>query len=300
MKINAVSNAINYFSKKNIQNKANNVSFGAIYVDESVNLGEASESKFKNRFLKKDALLLNKIAQLYPNQDCFIKKGHDGYPALEFRERPPEVQPFNASIFKQYDISVNPDDPDYPCEPLLLYDDDEMNRLIGLPSFVSLNPSLAYTVQAGYELHKKLIAKKQQIMEVVGKTGGIEFGEKTLVQRAHEGIKGMEEAVKRYLLESAYLALSNRASSRQINESNYPKVQSRLDSERTLDLTTSLARQKELKQKIDSDLRQPENVDIEQKDICEYAMQLYPNYNDNVQANKMFLEYMTSNGIIIA
>lgn len=299
MKINAVTNAVNFFSKS-VSQKSKNPSFKSIYLDNRICIGEASIDKYKSKFLKSDALLLNKISQLYPNQDCFIKSGYAGYPCLEYREKPPEVQPFDATIYRRYEVSINPDDKDYPTEPMLLYDTNELNRIIGMPSFISLNPSLAYTVQAGYELHKRLIEKKIKIMEVVGKTDGVILGEKTLIQRAHEGIKETEEAVRRYLLESAYLALSKRASAKQLYESNYPKVQSRLDTERTLDLTTSYAKQQEIKRQIEQNLKNPQEVDIEKMDICDYAEHLYPNYNENIDANKLLMQYMLANGLIIA
>lgn len=293
MKINAISNAINSFStKKSVQQKNNSkqdVSFKGIYVEDIVNLGEVSEKTVPARFLKKDALLLNKIASAYPNQDCFIRKGYAGLPKLEYRERPPEVQTFSSGVFKQYTVAVDSTDRDYPCVPLLLDGNSNINSMIGVPSYISLNPSLAYTVKAGFELHKRLVDKKYQIMEAIGKTDSVNLGEKTLVQRAHDAIKDVEEAVKRYLLESAYLALSQRASASEIYASNYPKVQSALDEERKFDLTTSLAKQYEFQS----------NVQKEDVDICEFAMKKYPNYNENVKANEQLQAYMAANGLII-
>ena len=293
MKINAISSAINSFSKKSVpvpNNVSDNkVSFKGIYVEDIVNLGEVSEKTVPAKFLKKDALLLNKIASAYPNQDCFIRKGYAGLPKLEYRERPPEVQTFSTGVFKQYATAVDSTNEDYPCVPLILDGTSNINSMIGITSYISLNPSLPYTVKAGYELHKKLIEKKYQIMEAIGRTDSVNLGEKTLVQKAHEAIKDVEEAVKRYLLESAYLALSQRASASQIYASNYPKVQSALDAERKLDLTTSVAKQSELQAKITK----------EDVDICEFAMKKYPNYNENVKANEQLQAYMAANGLII-
>lgn len=292
MKINLISNANNSFSRKSVQTNShaqNKVSFKSIYVEDSVKLGEASQQSFPAKFLKKDALLLNKIASAYPNQDCFIRKGYAGLPKLEYREKPPEVQSFSKGVFGQYTTNVNPNDPDYPTVPLLLDGKSNVNSMIGIPSYISLNPSLPYTVKAGYELHKKLIQKKYQIMEAIGKTDGVVLGEQTLTQKAHEAIRDVEVAVKRYLLESAYLALGNRASASQLYASNYPKVQSALDAERTLDLTTSVAKQSELKKVM-------EDSDV---DICDFAIKKYPNYNENIKANETLEAYMAANGIII-
>ncbi len=297
MKIGSVSNFFNSFSEKKSNNNKrqqqqnkNNVSFKGIYVEDIVELGKVAEPKLPAKFLKKDALLLNEIAHDYPYQDCFIRKGYGRMPRLEYRETPPVVQNFTNSIFKQYRIDIDPEDEDYPCEPLLLYGDSPFNRMVGLTSFISLNPSLPYTVKVGYELHKKMMEKKQQIMEVIGRSDDVDLGPKRLIRMAHEAIADVEEAVKRYLLESAYLALTDRASASQIYASNYPKVQSRLDLKRTLDLKTSVAKFPK--------------VDIEelrkgQIDICEIAVQNYPNYNENKEVNKRLEEYMAKNAIVI-
>ena len=300
MKISAISNAINSFSKKYVPSQKNTVAFKGVYVEDIIDLGEVSADEEHTKFLKKDALLLNEISNLYPNQDCFIRRGHAGLPRLEYREKPPQVQSFTTNLFKQYNFSIDPDDENYPSEPLLLYGDNNLNRMIGMPSFISLNPSLPYTVQAGFELHKKLIEKKKQIMEIVGKTDSVALGEKTLIERAHEGISDVEEAVKRFLLESAYLALSQRASASQIYASNYPKVQAKMDAKRTLDLTTSLAKQNELKSSIDQSVKQTQDVDISKIDICDFALQQYPNYKENIEVNKKIQEYMSANGMIIS
>ena len=69
-------------------NKNPKVSFGAIYVEQNIDLGRTAESRFPPKFSKRDELLLNEIAQLYPNQDCFIRRGYCNFPRLEFREKP--------------------------------------------------------------------------------------------------------------------------------------------------------------------------------------------------------------------
>ncbi len=296
MKISAISNLFNAqinksHSKKAEQHNGNkkNVSFKSIYVEDIVDLGEVAEAGLPAKFLKKDALLLNEIAQDYPNQDCFIRKGYGGLPRLEYREKPPEVQNFTASIFKQYNVSIDPDNREYPCEPLLLYEDSNLNRMIGMTSFISLNPSLPYTVKAGYELHKKLLEKKYQIMEVIGRSDSVDLGEETLIEKAHKAIADVEEAVKRYLLEASYAALTDRASASQIYASNYPKVQSRLDAKRKLDLTTSTAKLPTIN---------PEDA-TKKIDICELAMKNYPDYQENKEVNKKLLDYMANHAIIL-
>lgn len=294
MKISAISNAYNSFTQNKInknknQNQKtsnpNNVSFKGVYVEDIVDLGDVAEPGFPAKFLKKDALLLNEIASYYPNQDCFIRKGYGGMPRLEFREKPPVVQNFSASVFKQYNIEIDPNDKNYPSVPLLLYGDSSLNRVIGMTSYISLNPSLPYTVKVGFELHKKLLEKKQQIMEVIGRSDSVDLGEENITEKAHAAIADIEEAVKRYLLETAYLALTDRASASQLYASNYPKVQSRLDAKRTLDITTSIAK-----------LPAPDPQD--KVDICEVAMKLYPDYQENKLANARLEEYMVNNAII--
>lgn len=294
MKISSISNIYNSFSQNKVNNQNNKQapkpSFKGIYVEDIVDLGSVAESNTPPKFLKKDALLLNEIAQEYPNQDCFIRKGRAGLPRLEFREKPPEVQLFTETIAKQYKTTIDPNDKDYPVEPLILYADSRLNRFIGMTSFISLNPSLPYTVKVGFELHKKLLEKKFQIMEVLGKGDNIDLGEESLTKKAHEAIEDVETAVTRYLLEASYAALTDRASASQIYASNYPKVQSRLDAKRKLDLVTSIAKRPEL------------NVEQMKKnkiDICELAMKNYPNMEENKQRIEELSEYMAQHGIII-
>lgn len=293
MKISSISNIYNSFSqnkKISTNNTASKPSFKGIYVEDIVDLGSVAESNTPPRFLKKDALLLNEIAQEYPNQDCFIRKGRAGLPRLEFREKPPEVQLFTETIAKQYKTTIDPNDKDYPVEPLILYADSRLNRFIGMTSFISLNPSLPYTVKVGFELHKKLLEKKFQIMEVLGKGDNVDLGEESLTKKAHEAIEDVETAVTRYLLEASYAALTDRASASQIYASNYPKVQSRLDAKRKLDLVTSIAKRPEL------DVEEMKKNKI---DICELAMKNYPNMEENKKRIDELSEYMAQHGIII-
>ena len=265
------------------------VSFKGVYVEDIVDLGKASQGALPAKFLQSDALLLNKIAQEYPNQDCFIRKGYAGHPYLEFREKPPEVQIFSSNLLNIYTASVNPNDKVYPCEPLLLYKDSRLNRFIGMTSFISTNPSLPYTIKVGFELHKKLLEKKKQIQEAIGKNDDINIGS-DMIKRAHSEIKETETAITRYLMECSNAALTDRATAQQIYSSNYPKIQTRLDAERTLDLTTSMAKRPKIN---------PQDFADNKVDICEEVNKLYPHYKEN--KNRIFeLEnYMAKNGIVL-
>lgn len=291
MKINTISSTINSFSNKSVQNpqKTKAPSFKSIYVEDVVDLGNVSEEHDSSTFLKRDALLLNKIASLYPNQDCFIRRGYGGRPRLEYREKPPEVQVFSANMFNQYNMKADPINRDYPCVPLILDDSSDLNRIIGLNSYISLNPSLAYTIKVGFELHKKLIEKKYEIMEAIGKTDRVSIGEETITEKARAAISSYEEAVKRHLLESAYLALSKRASAQQIYASNYPKVQSIMEADRMFDMTTSVAEQNRLSK----------GSPIEDIDICDFAIRKYPDDTDNIKKNNQLRNYMIENNLVL-
>lgn len=303
MNISTVSNTVRTFPKKAIntnthaENKPNNVSFKGIFLESITDVGNEKEGIYPARFQKKDALLLNKIAQAYPNQDCFIRKGYGSKPRLEFREKPPEVQVFDATVFNQYRVEVDPNDKEYPCVPLIIDPDSDicrtigipdLNFIIGVPSSISTNPSLPYTVKAGFELHKKLMEKKYQIMDVIGRTDTVDLGGESVIEKARKAIEDVEVAVTRFLVDSAYAALMDKASARQIYESNYPKIQTRLDAERRLDLTTSLVEQSKLA-----------HEDISKIDICEYAMRNYPDINENKDRIKKVTDYMRQQGITL-
>lgn len=296
MQISSITNKVNSLflksnnTKVNSQTSKTKQSFKGIYVEDVVRLGEVAEKSSIPTFLKKDALLLNEIANQYPYQDCFIKKGNDGLPKLEYRERPPQVQVFSETLAREYRTEINPDDEAYPAEPLLLYGDSYLNRFFGVTSYISLNPSLPYTVKVGYELHKRLLEKKYQIMEVIGRTDNLDLGEETLIQKAHKAIEDVETAVTRYLLESSYAAIMDRATASQIYASNYPKVQSRMDAKRKLELTTSAAKFPEIDQ---------EELRKNRIDICELAMQNYPNMEENKKRIQELSEYMYNNGIYL-
>ncbi len=278
----------NNFNNKQFSEKKNTASFKGVYLEDIIDLGQASKETVPAQFLPGDALLLNKIAQEYPNQDCFIKKGYAGHAYLEFREKPPEVQIFSSTLYKRYTTAIDPDDKEYPCEKLILYPDSRLNRFIGMPSFISTNPSLPFTIKVGFELHKKLIEKKYQIKDALGKNDGINIGEESLIKRAHKEIEEVETALTRYLMECAFAALTDRASAKQIYASNYPKIQSRLDADRKLDLTVSAAK----RPKID-----PKDVENNKTDICEKVMEAYPYYEENKARIAELEEYMSSKGL---
>lgn len=292
MNISTVSNTVRTFPKidKNTNNKAENnkVSFKGIFVDYSVDLGRNKEDSYPARFQPKDALLLNEISQEYPNQDCFIKKGYGCKPCLEFRERPPIVQCFEETLANQYKINVSSSDSLYPPVPLLIHPDDDSNFLIGVPSSISTNPSLPTTIRAGFEVHKKMLERKYQLLDLIGRTDVVDLGGKSIAQRAYESIKEIETAVKRFLIESAYIALTDRASGRQIYESDIPKIQSRLDMKRRYDLTTSVAKQ-----------AIPPRRQEDRTDICELSIQQFPNHAENEDAIEKLTSYMREKGITL-
>lgn len=249
------NNSIGKINKQ--QNNNPKVSFGAVYLENSVDLGSCAEKGYPAQFLKKDALLINEIAQQFPNQDCFIRRGHGGHPKLEFREKPPVVQGFTSGVFGEYKTRIDSNDENYPCIPLILKDGSPLNQIIGLPSYISNNPSLPTTIKAGFELHKKLLAARDEILTQIGATDEINLGG-DIMKRAYEEIKEDEDAVTRYLLETALLTLSDKPTAETIYQSDLPKGQQILSERRRLDLVTSIGKREIPK----------ENKEI---DICEKA-----------------------------
>ena len=290
MKLSSVNNFSITKDNKQSSNDKNmkNQSFKGIYIDGATNLGAVKKQNRPAIFLKKDSLMLNEVAQKYPNQDCFIRRGYLGLPRLEYREKPPEVQVFDADVAKRYKIAIDTIDPEYPCMPLIIYPESDLNAIIGVPSFVSTNPSLAYTVRAGFELHKKLLEKKFQIMDIIGSNDSVDFGNETIMEKAHKAVEELEVAITRYLVDCAYAVLKDRPSAKQIYESDYLKIQTVLDSKRKYDLTTSVASQKMVEVDNDNDV-----------DICEYVMKNYPNMQENIDRLKDVRNYMRKNGMTL-
>ena len=290
MKISSNSSNVSSFLVKNnnMKNQNQNVSFGAIYVEQNIDLGRTAESRFPPQFSKRDELLLNEIAQLYPNQDCFIRRGYCNYPRLEFREKPAGVQVFKPTLGERYRMEVNPANEEFPCIELLLHKEDRVaNRIIGLQNYIATNPSLAFTISAGFEVHKKFLQMKYEIMKYFGSGDEVSLGQKDINERAYLATRDTEIAVKRYLMESAFAALKDRASAEQIYASNLPKVQTRLDANRKLDLTTSVANRAPV---IDEELLK------DRMDICEVAVSKYPKTDENEDRIKELEQYMVSNG----
>ena len=274
----------------NNSQKKPDVSFSGIYVEQNIDLGRTAESRFPfPKFDRGTEFLLNEIAQLYPNQDCFIRRGYCNYPRLEFREKPAAVQVFKPTLGERYKMEVNPVDQEYPCIELLLHKEDKVaNRIIGMQNCIATNPSLAFTISAGFEVHKKFIQMKHQIMKYFGSGDEVNLGQKDINESAYLAIKDIEIAVKRYLMESALAALKDRASAEQIYASNLPKAQTRLEANRELDLTTSVANRVPV---LDQDLLK------DRMDICEVATSMYPNPDENESRIKEIEEYMVSNGL---
>lgn len=264
-----------------VSKSCNTIPFKSIYIEGITYINEKGEGIYPAKFLLKDSLLLNRIAQDYPNQDCFISRGYMGYPALEFREKPRDVQIFDSAFPDNYKITVERSDKEYPCEPLILYDDSLMGFFLGLPFDNSLNPSLAYTVKAGYELHKVLLRKKEQIKEEIGRSDSYTIGSESLIKKAHEAIRDVELAVTRHLLVSALKVHKDNPTGEQLYKSNYLKVQSALESERQVDLLTSVAKQPS-----------PLLSDLNKEDICEYAIRKYPNKAENEREIPRLLKYL--------
>ena len=270
------------YTSKVSKNHSKNTSFKGIYVDYATDIGDEKKDIYPASFKSNDALLLNEIARRYPNQDCFIGRGAQGKPYIEFRERPEDVQVYKVNKFNRYSIDVNPDSKDYPCIPLILHKNSDYNALIGLPSKKSDNPSLPFTVQLGFELHKKLIERKYQILSVLGENESIDLGGETASQKAYKGIKELEIAVTRYLLECAFASINN--PDLKVDSFNYQQVKENLAEKRKQDLLTGSS------DTIETDL-------IGKKDICELIRQRYPDVEENKKRIKEITDYIKIMGI---
>lgn len=284
MDISRATNSL--YPKKISENKMNNVSFKGIFIDAKVDLGPIKEKSFPPTFLKKDELILNEVSQQYPNQDCFIRRDSTGLPRLEYRERPCGVQVFQADASGHYNMSVNSIDVDYPCESLIIYPDSPLSSIIGLPSNISSNPSLPFTIKVGFELHKKLLEMKMQIMDIIGSTDTVNFGSETIMQKAHKAIEETETAVTCYLVDCAYETFEDSDNARKAYEADYDTVQSVLDSKRKLDLITSVAKQSDTK------------ADTKfEKDIIEEILKTYPDMGENTDRLNSLVTYLRANRI---
>lgn len=296
MKISSVSNVYcNQQKNSNLNKKTSPTSqkpsFKSIFLEKGVYLGGAVQITNCHEFLRGDALLLNKIAQEYPNQDCFIKAGDYKIPYLEFREKPPSVSLFSVEG-DDYNIHVKANDKDYPSEPLILYRNSKLGFFIGLPSLFSTNPSLPFTVRIGYELHKKLLEKKIRIQEALGFIDKVNIGETTMIKRAHREIEELETAVTRYLLEAAYAKMTDKNSSLESFEDKSARLEYELEAERLFDIITS-ATQNENK---DFGIAKISKKNI---DVCETIMKAYPYYEENKERIKELSDFMYENNLVL-
>lgn len=268
----------------NLSDKAKNmqpVSFKRIYKSADVSLLRNDELSLEeeNQIPTRDGYLLNELASLYPNQDCFIMSGSGGYPCLFFREVPPVVQVFNSQEKNKLSFELKLNDEQYPFVPLILYPDNpkycdkrpEMNAIIGCPPKYSTNPSYIYTIQVAYEVHKKLMEKKYQILNALGKNEHYDFGtDETIMDKAHKEIEDVENAATRYLLECALISTDDKIIKNTEYEDSFSKIKEKLDLKRIADLTTSIAEQP----MIDTSKR---------VNLCKMITELYPNTDENKQ-----------------
>lgn len=294
MKIMPIANGYHNSIKNNAKHNKD-VSFKNIYIEDITDIGHAKRGSFPPRFSIKDALLMNELAMEYPNQDCFIKRGEGQFPRLEFREKPIDVTVFTDSLTGFYNIGIDPKDPEYEAVEMILYSQGEdnsykipkLNLEIGVPSYISTNPSLQYTIKMGFECHKKVMEKKYQILEVLGKNEEVSLGDDSLITKAHNATEDVEVSVIRYLMESAFLALTEKASAKKLYESNYLKIQSVLDDKRKFDLVTCTEKQPKVGREGNG------------KDICDELSAIYPNTEYNIKRINELIEYMLDKGITL-
>ena len=181
-------------------------------------------------------------------------------------------------------MSVNSIDEDYPCESLIIHPDSNLASLIGIPSNISSNPSLPFTIKVGFELHKKLLEKKMQIMDIIGSTDFVNFGSETIMQKAHKAIDEIETAVTCYLVDCAYETIENSDEARKSYEADYNKVRGVLDEKRKLDLKTSVAKQSESTADIKTEI-----------DIIDEIMKNYPVMEENTDRIDSVVGYLRAN-----
>ncbi len=298
MKISAISRALNSANmrnhnanKQNIAKNNKNFSFKSIYIEDSnINLGLERESNIPPTFMLKDALMLDRIANEYPNQDCFIIGGENRNTLLEYREKPPKVQVFSypkTDVFKMEIEHHNVKD--YPFQPLLLKD-AKYSKFIGLPTYKSVNPSLPFTIKAGFELQKKILEKKYKILDILGDNGDFDIGKESIESRSYADVTDMESSLLRFLIESAYENLQPKT----VEENDYvhtrEKDLEKLKQARKYDLTTS-------KSARPIEEIQEEYKDYEPIDICDIAEKYYPNIQDNAEQIEVLVNDMNKNNI---
>ncbi len=288
MKVSSVSNNFSFDTlSKNNQNKKSNVSFGTIYIDSDAYIGLSSLNLNPPKFPLKDELLFNELAQLYPNQDCFIKKGNENCPILEFREKPLDVQPFKVTLSDRYEFSINPEEEEYPCVELLLTKNSPPSHIvIGQLGIHENQRSLLNTIRAGFEVHKKLMENKLKFLSELGKGDRPSLGPKSVDELSHDLVADLEMSVKRYLFESAYSSVFKKFTPTQLYGSESTRIEARLQHNRNLELTTSAT---------DRPLFLDKEFTITKTDICKDAMELWPNYEENRERIEKLLEYFENN-----
>ena len=288
----SIKNNLNITSQKKHQQ---NVSFKSIYVEDITDIGNYKDGSFPAKFTKKDALLLHEIENEYPNQDCFIKKGYQFLPSLEFREKPIDIPFFKDSMNGLYTFGFDPNDPEYETVEMLLYKEKgkepykipHLNFILGVTSEKLTNPSLQYTIKMGMECHKKVMEKKYQLLEVLGKNEEVSLGDDSLIGKAHNAIEDYEVAALRHLLECAYIALTDKASIRKIYESNNLQIKTILENKRKFDLVTSTDKQPRI-------AKEPKS-----EDICQQLTTTYPNTIENIERILELSKYMSEKGVTL-
>lgn len=288
MKISSVSNDFSFGTQtKNNPNKKSNTSFGSIYIDSDAYIGVCSETLNPPKFPRKDELLFNELAQLYPNQDCFIKSSDSNCPILEFREKPLDVQPFKVTLGDRYEFSINPEEEEYPCVELLLTKNDPPSAIvIGQLGIHENQRSLLNTIRAGFEVHKKLLEYKLKFLNEFGKGDRPSLGPKSVDELSHDLVSDLEMSVKRYLYESAFSSIFDRFTPTQLYGSEPVRIQNRLERNRNLELTTSATNRP---------LFLDEEFTLTNVDICKEAVAHWPNYEENQERIDKLLEYFENN-----
>lgn len=287
MEISSVSNNLK-FDTQNKNNKNNkSVSFGSIYLDSKSYIGLISETLNPPKFPIKDELLFNELAQLYPNQDCFIKSAPNGQPVLQYREKPVGLQVFDISLGDRYSFSINPDEENNPCIELMLTSSDTIaTQVLGYQNEMYNNPSLVNTIKAGFEVHKKLLEKKLMFMKEIGKGDIPSLGPKSIDELSHDLVRDVELAVKRYLLESAFSSIFETISAHQRYGKESERIQNKLERNRNLEMTTSAT---------DRPLFLDEEFTLNKVDICKESTERWPDYDDNRERVDKLLEFFEKN-----
>ena len=202
---------------------------------------------------------------------------------------------FKDSMNGLYTFGFDPNDPEYETVEMLLYKEKgkepykipHLNFILGVTSEKLTNPSLQYTIKMGMECHKKVMEKKYQLLEVLGKNEEQSLGDDSLIGKAHNAIEDYEVAALRHLLECAYIALTDKASIRKIYESNNLQIKTILENKRKFDLVTSTDKQPRI-------AKEPKS-----EDICQQLTTTYPNTIENIERILELSKYMSEKGVTL-